>query len=361
MDETNRRVKQRNIILGAAVSASVYVLYAARGIFLPVVLSLAMAYMLYPVVKALETGHALTFRKKIPRVLSILISYAFLFIIFFLIVAFTAQPLTDQAKKLSSNFDEYVQKLKVLLQEGQRYYLSYEIPESWTDVVAKESRELVGSLFEGIRKAALGYPKMFFTYFVELVLVPILTFYLLLDREKLRDGLLYYFPVKNKEKMKHIMQQMNATLDGYVRGQVLLCGIMTLVSTVFFYLLGIDFALLCGLFAGVTKAVPIVGSIFGAVLPCVLALLEPHSARKILYILIFFVVVYLVENKVLLPKIMEYYVHLHPVSVIVSLLIGGKLAGILGMFVAVPAAALVKILWGNYLESYVHEGGETGV
>ncbi len=361
MDDAKRRVKQRNIILGAAVCAGAALLYAARGIFFPLILSLTLAYILYPFVRALESGHAVTFHKKVPRVFSILISYACLLLFFSLIIAFTAQPLTEQTKKLSSNFDDYVQKIKVLLREGQRYYLSYEIPDAWTDVAVKESKELVVSLFEGLRKAAVSYPKMFFSYLVELILVPILTFYLLLDREKLRDGMLFYFPMRNKERMKNMIGQVNATLDGYVRGQVLLCGMMTLVSTVFFYILGIDFALLCGLFAGVTKAVPIVGSIFGAVLPCVLALLEPHSSRKILYIVVFFVIVYLVENKILLPKIMEYYVHLHPVSIIMSLLIGGKIAGILGMFVAVPAAAMVKILWVNFLESYFNEGGEAVV
>lgn len=358
MDEAKARIKQRNSVLIFTACVLMYMVYAARGVFLPVILSMALAYMLHPVVKALEQGHVLMLRMKVSRVTAILISYVFLFVFFSLIVTFTAQPFAAQVKKLSANFDDYMQQFRNLLQQAKQHYLSYDIPDEWTDVVAKEAKEFVGSLFQVIRKAAVDYPKTFFNYLVELILVPILTFYLLLDREKLKAGVLQYIPVKNKDKLKEILEQMSGTLDGYVRGQVLLCGIMAVLSTVFFYFLGIDFALIAGLFAGATKAVPIVGSIIGVIPPSLLALLEPQSMRKIIYIAIFFTVVYLVENKVLLPKIMEYYVNLHPVTVIISLLIGGKMAGVLGMFVAVPAAGLIKILWVNFLESYFNERGE---
>jgi len=130
-------------------------------------------------------------RRKVSRVAAIFISYGFLFIFLLFLVMFTAQPFAAQAKKLSANSDMYLQQFKHLLQKAKQHYLSYDIPDEWTDIAASEAKEFMGSLFQSIRKAVVSYPKTFFNYLIELILVPILTFYLLLDREKLKKGILH--------------------------------------------------------------------------------------------------------------------------------------------------------------------------
>ena len=100
---------------------------------------------------------------------------------------------------------------------------------------------------------------------------------------------------------------------------------------------------------------PIVGPIIGAVPAILLALLSPDPLKTALWVLLFFSLVQFLENKIILPKVMEYYVKLHPVTIIVALLVGGELAGILGMFVAVPVAAVIKVFYNHFYPRLIGE------
>lgn len=326
----------RNLILFAVIAALVFFLYKIRALFFPLVLSVTLAYAVHPVVLLLE-------RRKVPRWAAILISYIFLFAGLSILTVFLAKPLTKQVSDLGRNWNKkYMKQITKITSQVQEGYLKYQLPEGWNKVISKEMENMAGYVLTALRKSALGTFKLF-SHLIELFLVPILAFYMLLDREKIRSALVSVFPPSQREQWQKLISSSSEVIDKYIKAQVLLCTIMGILATVIFTLLELPFALLAGIIAGITKAIPIVGPFLGAIPALALALLNPNPGRLIVWVIIFFSLAHLLENKIVLPKVMERYVNLHPITIILSLLAGGQLAGVLGMFVAVPVAAVVKI------------------
>lgn len=344
----------RNLIIVIIIVLVIALIYQARAVFLPLILSIGLAYVINPLVKLLERGGILTLRLSVPRWAAILIAYLFLGVAFSLIVLFTSRPLTNQTNKLVNNLPRYTKRLQRLFKETQANYLQYRLPRSWNKVLNQELEKIASSLLETTRKGVINFLKLF-SHFIELFLVPILTFYLILDREKLKRGFTLAFPKDYRGEAEKLLEEVSQLLDRYVRGQLLLCAILAVVSTFVFHLLHLDFALIAGLFAGITKAIPIVGPIIGAVPAIFLALLRPDPLKTALWVLLFFSLVQFLENKIILPKVMEYYVKLHPATIIVALLAGGELGGILGMFVAVPVAAVIKVFYNHFYPRLIGE------
>jgi predicted PurR-regulated permease PerM len=135
---------------------------------------------------------------------------------------------------------------------------------------------------------------------------------------------------------------MSLVISAYIRGQVIISIIIGIFVFSGMYLLGVDYPLVLGLLAACTESIPIIGPIVGSVPAIMLAyLISPTLAFKVI---IFYILVQFIENQIVVPNIMGHTIDLHPVVIIISLLIGGQLWGIIGMMLAVPAAALLRVL-----------------
>jgi predicted PurR-regulated permease PerM len=146
------------------------------------------------------------------------------------------------------------------------------------------------------------------------------------------------------------MYDLDRVLDGYIRGQVIMCLIAWVLVTIGLVVLGVPHPFALGLLAGLTRAVPIIGPLLGAIPIALVCLLFTQSLETTGILLALFTAMHFLESKVLLPRIIGHEVDLHPVSVILALLLGMELFGFVGVVLAVPFAALVKILlieWQN--------------
>lgn len=332
----------KNIFLYLLLAAVGYVIYKSRELFLPLSLSLLLIYLILPMVNFFENGKI--FKKKIalPRGMAILITYLIygtLFIVFFI---FLVHPVVKQFDNFSKNFKIYITKAKHTVKKVESYYLKYNFPTRWNDLVLKQLESLFSSAINQIKKGSLSFFK-FFSHLIELFFVPIIAFYIILDREKLREGILNVFGEKYKNLLAEILDEINVVIKKYIQAQIILSVIMAVIATTLFSIWHIEFALLAGIFAGITKFIPMVGPFLGWIPVFILALLQ--SFKTAVWVTIFFIAAHFLENKLILPKIMQYYVNLHPVTIIISLLVGAQLGGIAGMFIAVPVAASLKILF----------------
>lgn len=181
-------------------------------------------------------------------------------------------------------------------------------------------------------------------FLIELILVPVLVFYFLADGRALRDEIKLLCPPHWKWRFARIADDLDRVLDGYIRGQVIMCLIAWVLVTIGLVVLGVPHPFALGLLAGLTRAVPIIGPLLGAIPIALVCLLFSQSLEKTGLLLALFTLMHFVESKVLLPKIIGHEVDLHPVTVILSLLFGMALFGFVGVILAVPLAALVKIL-----------------
>jgi len=175
-----------------------------------------------------------------------------------------------------------------------------------------------------------------------LVTILILTFYLLVEAEALRMMFLRLFPRDRRPRIAGASREITTKVSAWLGGQLLLGAIIGTTSAIGLWGLGIPFFYVLALISGIGELIPVVGPIISAV-PA-LAVAASVSLKKVLFVLIFFVLQQQFENHVLVPKVMSRQVGVSAVTVIVALLIGGELLGIIGAILAVPTAAILQVV-----------------
>ncbi len=185
-------------------------------------------------------------------------------------------------------------------------------------------------------------------FIVELLLVPVLAFYFLADGPAIRREVKLLALPAWRPALARMAGHLDFVLDGYVRGQAWMCVIAWAIVTLFLWVLKVPHAVTLGLIAGITRAVPVIGPMLGAVPLLFVCLFTTKSVETTGILLFGFFLMHFLESKVLLPKIVGHHVDLHPVSVIVSLLIGLEFFGFIGIVLAVPFAAVLKIMLVEY-------------
>jgi len=181
-------------------------------------------------------------------------------------------------------------------------------------------------------------------FIVELLLVPVLVFYFLCDGPAIRSELRLLTPPGWRARGGRMLAHLDRVLDGYIRGQMIMCLVAWILVTLGLWALGVPHAFTLGLLAGLTRAVPVVGPLLGGIPIALVCLVTTGSVQTTMIVLVGFMLMHFLESKVLLPKIIGHEVDLHPVSVIVALLLGLEFFGFLGVFLAVPVAAVFKIV-----------------
>jgi len=247
--------------------------------------------------------------------------------------AMIAHPLGLQVTKLLAS-------LPSLVDIVARY--AAQLPEQVRDMLEEQARNLATPLGEWVRQHATAVVQ-WVPYVVELFLVPVLAYYFVADAKNLRQECFTFLPRRAHAVTDRLLADFGKVLDGYVRGQLVLVAIAAILVTLGLMAARVDFAVALGLFAGVTRAIPIVGPVFGAI-PIVIVVLGqlgpvPAAAGAALL-----TAMHLLESKLLMPKLIGDRVNLHPVSVIVALLLGKAWLGLLGMLIATPIAAVVKVI-----------------
>ena len=193
-----------------------------------------------------------------------------------------------------------------------------------------------------------------FSFVIELILVPILAFYLLADGRSIRQQVVFFVPRHYLEWTEHALLRSDQAFQRFIRGQVILCLIAFTVVTVGLSAIGVDFYLLLGVIAGITRAIPIVGPIVGAI-PILIVIFLTKPLAVAIWVIIAFAALHLLESKLLMPAVLGRELKLHPVLIIVALLIGAQVAGLLGMFLAAPVLAVVRTLIAERREEVAEE------
>jgi predicted PurR-regulated permease PerM len=145
-----------------------------------------------------------------------------------------------------------------------------------------------------------------------------------------------------------LFEELNTTLAAYIRAQLLACVLIGIVCGVGFAVLGVPYPVLLGVLAGVLEFVPLIGPLLAAVVSAALAALQ--APMLALWVCVFLAVLRIVEDYLVYPRLIRHGTHLHPMAVIVAVLAGLELGGIAGIFVAIPAVALVSVTSRHWLE-----------
>ncbi len=318
-------------------------LWMARPVLVPFVLGLVLAYLLLPLVHWLERHLPARFRNwGIARPLSILLTYLLFALFIAGIVAFVIPAIGPQVGTFVERVPQYYEQLGGLVQEGREWY-DTNIPESWKATIEENLSEVAQGIFDQAKDSLVGMVRTVFSsigFLIGLLIVPFWLFYILQDESRVKSGIMEALHPELRPDVRSLATLIDGVLSAYIRGQLILCLFVGALATVALFVIGIPFAPVLGLIAGILEVLPAVGAYLGAI-PAILVALatEPVSA---IWVAVAFFAIQTIEGFVLVPRISGRSVKLHPALVMVVLVIGGQLAGLWGMLIAVPVTAVLR-------------------
>lgn len=196
---------------------------------------------------------------------------------------------------------------------------------------------------EGI-KSAIG--PTFFTLFTILIM-PVYIFFLLFYRNKFKEFMLMLVPYNKHALADRIINEINTLAVRYVTGMFIVVSILVILNVTGFYIIGLHHALLLGILAAIMNFIPYYGTIIGYIFPILMSIFVMDSPIFVFLIIIQFIIVQFTENNILTPNIVGAHVNLNPFMIILSITLGGFVWGLPGMIIAVPFAAMLRVLGEN--------------
>lgn len=318
---------------------SLLFLYRVRVILSPFLFAALVAYIAYPLVQVFE-------RRQVPRPMAIILVY----LIFAVIVGITVSFLIPQLAAEVAEILETIPDQTEMLADGLNLWRSLdnisvpEVLQTGLDLLVGRVQHLLERLAQRIADLLVGMVSQI----VSLLIAPILAYYLLRDLEVIKRRSLMLIPKQYRLTVYKFCKETNRVLNGFIRGQLVNALLVGLLIAAGLALLGIKFALFIGFLAGIFNIIPYFGPVIGFIPASLFALAK--SPLTVLWVLGLFVLVNQLEANVISPKIIGERVGLHPLAVIFAIFAGGELMGIVGMLIAVPAAAIVRIVFAYVLE-----------
>jgi predicted PurR-regulated permease PerM len=343
-ERLTRALKILAIIVLSVALAWVLGAFLHRIIAVVIVVSGAVffAYLIYPLVRR--------FSRRMPRWLAIVCVYALLAVVVGTILAFIGPKIGSEARSLARDFPSLVQQAQNRILDANTALLTavpIEARESAVNIIQAAGATLqknAGTIAGQALAILLSVASMVTAF----VIIPIMAFYILMDTERLRSGMLRLIPASQQPTALIVMGDIDAVLGGFIRGQIIVGASVAVLVTIMLLALRIKYALLIGVFAGVVDVIPYLGAIAGAV-PAVIIASFSHGLGWALLVIAGFVLINQMEGHVIAPTVVGQRVGLKPFMVIIAILVGAELGGILGMFVAVPIAGVMKALLTRFL------------
>ena len=317
---------------------------SVRIIWLPVVFAAGLVFILEPAVKTFERIH-------IHRIIGSILAFVLLAAVIIAAIALVFPTVRDQAGELAEQLPNlYDGIINWLRDAGARLgvdvdeLLSQQAIEEWLNDPANQ--ETIQNLLLGFGAGAGQLIRGVTETIAVLFLAPVLALYVLIDLNRFKTNTIGLTPPKHQEEAAFVAGEIGGALGSFVRGQLLVAVIVGIASSVGMWLIDLPFWLLIGILAGFLNLIPFLGPIVGGALAVLVALLDGNPGQALLAVIIF-VGIQQVDNHVVTPMIQRTRVNLSPLVIVLALVIGGSLAGLLGVLVAVPLTAAIRILVGH--------------
>jgi predicted PurR-regulated permease PerM len=343
------------IVVWFAARALLWAFQALESVILLVVLSIFFAYLIAPLVEVVRRPFNVGGRERIvPRALAIGAVYLAIFGSIGVTLYFLLPGLGNQVTQFAKNAPGYFTSARARAQSMNDFYERYRVPQSAREAISRNVTHVIETVgnytTEGLGNILLSS----LTYLPWLILIPILAFFLLKDADSFRRSALQMLPSGRwRWRGDEFFQDVNSTLAAYIRAQLTACLIIGIICTLGFYLIGLPYWLALGILAGLLEFIPLVGPLAIAIVAALIA--GFYSFNQALIVLIFLGVLRIVQDYVIYPRIIGQGIHLHPLAVILSILAGAELAGVAGIFLAIPVVAIGTVSYRHWLE---HRGSE---
>ncbi|SPH18511.1 AI-2 transport protein TqsA [Defluviimonas aquaemixtae] len=344
-------VRQQVTFWGIAAAVFFALLWGLGNVILPFIVGGALAYFLDPVADRLE-------RMGMSRVAATSVISVIALLTFILLALLIVPMLVRQLGQLVNAAPNIFGELQGFLSVQFPQFMENEsVVRDTLSAVGETIKSRGGELAQGLLNSALSV----INAIVFIVVVPVVSFYLLLDWDNMLAKIDSWLPRDHRERIRQLARDVDGVLAGFVRGQVSVCLILGTFYAVALMLAGLDFGLIVGAIAGLITFIPYVGAIVGGMLAIGLALFQFWGDwLSIGIVAAIFAVGQFLEGNIITPRLVGKSVGLHPVWLLFALSAFGTLFGFVGMLVAVPVAAAIGVLArfgvSQYLDSRLYKG-----
>ena len=318
-----------------------------RIIWLPLVFAIGIAVILNPVVSLLH-------RLRVPRLLGATFAYLLSLVVLVGLGSALSVPVVQQVEELADRIPDIYQAIydQVTL-IANRLGLAISMPED-VEHISEWLRNNLGGLADSFGGEGTDGISTFFwrlaggvaEALAVILLAPVLAFYLLIDLPRLRALLLSLTPLRHKEEVVHLIGAITSTVSRFARGQLLVASIVALLGSLVMWTLSLPFWLIVGVLSGILNLIPFAGPVAGAALAFLTSLLVGKPFTGLIAILLF-TAIQQFDNHVITPMVQRTRVKLSAFTIVLSLVVGGSVAGFLGVLTAVPVVGLFRLLAGH--------------
>ena len=330
-------------LVAVAVVTVAVVLYAALGSIVPLIVSVILAELLFPVVSYIETR--LPGYRRYPstaRLVSIAVVYLVSFAALAFLIYISFQPIVEETRHFIEDVPRLFESAKATFEEWSEEF-DREVPEEVRGQVEEWLRSaggVVGDAALSILNKTISRVTSTISILFGLVVVPILLFYMLKDRERLSGDMYSALPDGVARHARNALGLAHEVIGSYVRAQLISASIVGGGVFIGLFILDVDFAITLGLMAGVLGLIPIVGAILGAV-PGLIVVLATDPG-KVIWVALVYLAVQFVESNIISPRIQGRALRLHPIVIMTTLVIASDLFGLWGMLIGVPMVAIAR-------------------
>jgi len=327
---------------------AIFVIFTLKLLFIPLLISLFIAMILRPIITYFETNG-------FSQANIIITIFSTLFIIITTISIIFIPIIIEQIKEFTLNLPQYMDTLTNYTNSIQQK-LSSQITFIDIDKLVQNTHNTFSTKLNEISGSLSSYISNIMNLLTYTMLVPFFTFFILKDGHLLSKTLLEYVPNRYFEIFALLFYKVNNSIQLYIRGQIIDASFVGVMTAIGLSIIGFPYAALVGLIAGIGNLVPYFGPILGAIPAIFIIMVTPEysSTTAIISVISVFAIVQVIETIFVYPIAVGKSVNIHPLIIIFALLVGGELAGILGMIVIIPLVAIVKVTF-ELLHKYLNE------
>ena len=329
---TTIEVSLKSVLLVIATLLFLFVAWKIRGVLIAFFVAYVLMSGFAPLVDWLSKNGV---RKNLAAVLTYVLAIGFLAVLLFSVIP----PLIEQIR-------EFITKLPTYIDWVTNNFNSGAVPvvtsENIANILSSKLDTALANLLTVVRNA--------FGVFLSFVTIAVFTFYLLLERDRIKKNLFRVLPHLPKEKVTALAHRTEEKLGSWIRGELILMLLVGLATYIGLTILRVDFALPLAVIAGLLEIIPMFGPTIAAIPAVIIAFVQ--SPILAIAVIALYILVQQLENNFLVPKVMEKAVGLSPLVTIFALSVGGTIFGVIGAAIAVPAAAVVQVIFEDYFEDH---------
>ncbi|SDD31839.1 Predicted PurR-regulated permease PerM [Terribacillus halophilus] len=309
-----------------------------KTVILPIILTGIVYYLTVPIVNYLE-------KKRIKRIYSIIVLYLVIIGLLTILISSVIPVLKEQTLSLIDNSTEYFEQGIEMVQSITGSNIVNQIQQSGNfdfNQILNELQTRGTSMLNNLFSNLTSFVGAVTEVIISIVTVPFILFYLLKDGKKLPVYILKLLPVRFRSQTYEVMSEMNHQISSYIRGQIIVSFVIGVLLYIGYLIIGLDYAPVLAVIAAFTSVVPYLGPAIAITPAIIIAIVT--SPFMLLKLIVVWTVVQLVEGKLITPQIMGRNIRVHPITIIFVILTAGNLFGVVGVILAVPGYAILKVI-----------------